>query len=722
MNRIFLFVLLSFIGIGSSRASHFAGAEIRYEFNGTNYTVFLTLFKGCEPNSVSLGQMEQVHFKSASTSANFSQMLNLNSTGFDSIDIACPAKTNSCYIPTSLYPGYITATYVANVTLPAANDWVISWSSCCRIAGMTNILGGTATYCEARLNNVSAINSTPWMPNSPTYYAVANQLLHIPIHAVDPEGDSVAYEFIAPMETATMNTSYATGYSFTNPLGTGGSCQINQAKQTLDLYPTTTGKFALAYKVKDYRNGIKVGEYVREINVSVLSGSTQFTVPMPTSSSVFNIYTCPGQSNNITVTFLDSTATDSVYVSVVAPSLPGFTFSPSTNPGVGTGSATISWTTPGSVNPATLPHFYIKLRVRDNGCPKSVADYAIAVRLKPCASDSVWPGDANGDYTVNIYDPLAIAIANGQTGPSRTGATTTWSAQWCANWANNFYTNNLNMKHADCNGNGTVNSTDLAAVTANYGQWHTKGGAHPKTTGAPELYFDMTGIVLLPGAPVSIPVKLGSSVTPFNNVYGLATRIKVDGLTLTATPTLSTSTSWLGNSSNTLNFSHSTSAGVVDWAYSRTDHQNSNGQGTIAALEFVVPATANQGDIVNLSFDLPKIVDKNGIEIETFNTVDATVTVGWPVSVKDVAGLQYAAVVPNPSDRQAELKFNLHQPGKLTVKIVDMVGRAVWEHNGDFPAGDQSMSLPADLAGGLYLIHLQSDSWQEQPTVKWQKQ
>jgi hypothetical protein len=447
--------------------------------------------------------------------------------------------------------------------------------------------------------------------------------------------------------------------------------------------------------------------------------TAQQTIPTATSSSVFDIYTCPGQNNNITIQFVDSTVTDSVYVSVDPPVIAGWSFNANTNAGPGVGSAIISWTTPVGADPATLPQFSIKLRVRDNVCPvRSAADYFVTVRLQPCSADSVWPGDANDDHTVNLYDPLNIAIAHGKTGAARSGATTSWVPQYCAPWSTSFPTNNANMKHADCDGDGVVSNVDLWAVANNYGKFHLKGsGEQEKTTGAPELYFDLTGVVLLPGANASIPVRVGNVISTVNNLYGLATRIKVDGLGFTASPTIATTNSWLGTTS--LNFTYPVSNSTVDWAHARTDQQEVSGHGVAGVLNFTVPVTATQGQTVHLSFELPKLIDKNGHDI-TFNAINTSLKVGFPNHVDELNAAMKVLVVPNPSGNNASLYLSTTHQGMVDLQIMNVMGQQIWQQQYQLSAGNHELILPISIAPGLYSVRVNASASSE--TTKWIKQ
>jgi hypothetical protein len=704
-------------------ASHFTGGELRYEFNGTNYTLILRLFQACDMGAAQLPATGVVNI--ASTAASFNTLLTLPRISLDTLKNSCPSTPNKCLMPTSNVPGYLVAEYRANITLPSQQaDWVFSYTNAARNS-MVNLSTMGQMYLEATLDNSVAINSSAWLPNTPSYFIVNGATNTIPMQAVDAEGDGLQFDIIAPQQAAATNVTYAPGYSATAPFGTGGIYTINATTQQLTLKSNMMGQFALAMRVKEYRNSVLVGSYIREFSVASLpSTSGAFTYPAPASYAPFTVYTCPGQSHSITLNFTDPTITDSVYVDVTAPSIPGFTFTTTGAGGQPTGTATIGWTTPGTMNPATLPFFVVKMRVRDNGCPKAIVDYALMVRTKQCTVDSVWPGDANGDFTVNIYDPLAIAIANGQTGAARSGATTTWTAQACANWGTTFPTNSVDMKHADCDGNGTVNLTDLGAVTTNWALTHPKEG-HNKQTAGPDLYFDLTGVVLKPGTTVTIPIKLGNTTTQMSDVYGLATRISINGSGSVTTPiTVTTPTTWLGTSGNTLHFTKNNSTNIIDWAHARTDHQNTSGQGQIGTLTFAVPANAVPGAMVSFRFTNTKLIDKDGNDISAFNPVNGEGQVPFPVSVASMPnGVNNISVAPNPAHNTANLNIELAAGAKVEVKMLDMVGKTVYTQAAQYTAGSHTMQLPvAQIANGMYTIHISGEGWSTTPVIKFVKQ
>lgn len=721
MKRFFLIVIALF-SLQQSYASHFSGGEIRYEFNGTDYDIYLTVYNLCN-GGANLPTYAQVVAQSVSQS----QSLNITMTlvSMDTIEINCPNTTNRCYNPsTGSTPGYIQAHFKGNVSLPAqANDWYISYNNCCRVGSIINGSANGGFYIDTWLDNTAAINSNPKMTTAPTYYLSQNDTLALPLQTIDPEGDSIAYRITAPLSEYNVSIPYGGApFSLTHPLGNNDWVHIDASTHTLYLKSATQGVFDIAFYVDEYRNGVKIGSYIRDIAIAVLPSSNTISPPIQSSVNPQYIYTCPGQTvNTVVLNYNDPSIVDSVFLDVEFPQLSGWNFSAVTTNGIPSASTTISWTTPSTLNPATLPFFYIKVKARDNACPGSTAEYSLLVRTRQCLADSVWPGDANGDFTVNIYDPLAIAIASGQTGPTRPGANFAWTAQPCTNWSSVFVTNNTNMKHADCNGDGTVNNSDLAAVAANYNKSHPKGG-RSKPTGNYDLYLDMTGILLSPGKKVSAPIVLGNTVQNLTDVYGIGGRILMDGLQLSSNPTVDNTTGWLINSGNAVNFIQDINPSAFDWVLARTDQQNVSGNGEIGKLEFTVPLSATLGTDVKFSFEDIVLINKDGLPNYDIKPLETQSEILHPEGINDInSSLLSASIVPNPTHTTSNLVIVLGQPADLNVVISDLTGKIIWSISDSYNRGSQMITIPADIGSGIYIVNISAQG-QDATVLKWIKQ
>lgn len=719
MKKLFFLTLLALSYLQAS-ASHLEGGELRYEFNGTNYSVYLTIYSSC--GGIITPSTETIMASGPSLS---STALTATLISRDTINPFCTSTITKCQTPTATLPGYYVTKYVTYITLPSTGVYTFSYSGSARNSAM-NISGGNL-YLEATLDNSTAINSGVWAPNtlSVPIAASSTTLTAIPLQGTDAQGDSIVYTLERPLGGPSSPMTYnAGGFSLSTPFGTGSICSLSN--QVLYIKAPSVGNYSIAIKMSDYRKGVLVGTSLRDFTVWVLNGTGTYSIPLPSSTTNFLSTTCPGQSNTVTMTFNDPVSTDSVFVDVTPPSLSGFTFTVTPSPGIGSGSSTVSWTSPGSLNPATLPNFYFQTNVRDNACPnKGFAKYVHMVVTGPCTSDSVWAGDANGDKTVNIYDPLAIAIAYGETGASRTGASTAWAPQACVPWATNFISN-VNKKHADCDGNGTVNSTDLGAVTSNWSLTHPKGSDNPrnKVTGLPDLYFDHTGIKFTQGATVTVPIKLGSTASPMNNIYGLCARVYVDGVTLTTAPAFTYTGSWLGTPSTTLNFNKKITNNSVDWAYASTSHANMSGQGVIAQMSFIVPSTATPGSKIILRFGSDKMIDKDGNDVGNYNVLSDTVIIEATSTnfITTHSIIQFANIVPNPSQNLAQLFITANTDCHVNIIITDIMGKKVAAQSQAISQGVQYVNLPENISAGMYVISLENKDADIHHQLKWIKQ
>jgi hypothetical protein len=712
------FLLLSTKGI----ASHLSGADIRYEYTGQGnvYRVYFTAIKQCDPSAISLSSTVSLSFSSSSTATYFYR--SLPTISIDTVEEFCTGAYPPCSASGSI--GFIRRVYSDTVSLLPCNDWKIYFEICCRNIGIANLQSPNSysTYVEAFLNNSASPNSSTYLPSPPRLFVQTNSYYTIPLQALDPNSDSIVYEWYHPAASSTTPIPYAGGFSFSNPIN--GTLSLDPIHQILNVQSNQSGKFTLALRVKDYRNGILVGYSVRDFVLYSAPSVLPNSFPIITNPAVLNYATCPGQSNSISLSFSDSTSTDSIFASALTPVVPGFTFNTTSTPGLGTGSVSINWTTPSTFNPADLPYFFINVPVKDNSCPlHAISYYAILVHTSQCNTDSVWAGDANADYTVSFYDALPIAVAYNKTGFMRPNASINWQAEYCADWTDTF-ANGVNIKHADCNGDGHIDTSDLAAITANWGNVHVKpGGIKPKTTGVPDLYFDISGINFFPGSSVSIPISLGDGINTMNNIYGLASKITVGGISLVSPPVIGYSSSWIGNSTNTLQFIKYVDTNQVAWAYARKDHQNVSGNGAIANLDFTIPSNALPGTAISLSFDnSSRIVNSVLADITNYNEKD-TFGIVLSLDVKQLnTRINSAMIVPNPSKNNSNLQLNLSQSVELNISITDIAGRIVSIQDRSCSKGENSISLPSTgLMAGLYIIKINDPSGNLY-TLKWVKE
>jgi hypothetical protein len=350
-----------------------------------------------------------------------------------------------------------------------------------------------------------------------------------------------------------------------------------------------------------------------------------------------------------------------------------------------------------------------------NGCTSTAA--CIYLDATVCI-DSVWPGDANYDLIADNNDILQVALGFGNSGTARSSATIQWQAEASTDWG----IGTPDYKHADCDGSGFVGWNDTVAISQNYGMTHLKPGVHlpaARTTGLPDLYFDLTNITLIAGSTAYIPVMLGTSAVPMNDIMGLAAQVYVVGAALDAPPAIDFSTCWMGNNTNSIHLSKGVNNSRVDFALARTDHQNINGSGQIATLKFDIPQQPSGPAI--LYIDYVTMIDKDGQEITGYNLLDDT-TVIFAVGVEDVSKSQIeASVIPNPSQSAAQLAIRGAMGKAATVRLSSATGQVVklWEQL--VASENVLLPLPEELPAGLYFVEIQTGD-RAPRVIKWLKQ
>jgi hypothetical protein len=347
--------------------------------------------------------------------------------------------------------------------------------------------------------------------------------------------------------------------------------------------------------------------------------------------------------------------------------------------------------------------YSVQVTCQFNGITQYATSNTICIPTPPC-QDSVWPGDANYDHVTNNQDILALGLMFGSTGPSRINPTLNYVAQYCHDWVDTFM-NGVNVKNADCTGNGIVDWNDTLAINLNYGLVHPKlsNETKEKITTLPDLYFDHSAAIIAPSAFIQLPIKLGTSFIPVEHAYGIAGTIRLINFTPSGYPALNYSSSWLANSSTTFNYYKVNNANLVDFTICKTDHLGTSGDGIIASLDLTLPPALPVNQPLIFSFENVKLIDSSGNEIAInvlsdtigINSITANYQNGKPFSID-----------PNPAGDI----LHVSNPDIGMFQIIDMSGRIV--KSSYLKTRGFSSVYIADLPTGFYSYKFSSNnSW-----------
>ena len=719
MKKLFL-LFIAVIAFQSSYASHATGGEIWYEHDTLNtYTIHFRLYNACQgppaPATINL------NYKSVSLAV-VPQTLMLNQT---STYVNNTCIINNCMNPASAYPGINVAEYSGTVSLSgAANDWYfyVYWISRLNSTNM----GSGNLYVDATLDNLN----TPFNNSVAAYSAIdmiqffnSQTTVHLPMY--DADGDSIDVNFVNPLTGSSTglptNINILTPYTYLNPFNSTPAPLLNPSTGNLTLYPALVGGYTFAIKIDEYRGGVLIGSTVRDYAVNYNSNSSNSSPALSGVNNTTNYTTtidvCPTSSLTFTVNSSDPDISDSTFIDALnIPTGSNFTANTAQNQ-IGV----FTWTpTAADVRPQP---YIISFKVRDNNCAEQ--SYGYQVFVTNCNPDSVWAGDANADFTCDNYDVLNIGIANGSTGVTRPGATTTWQAEWCANWANSFI-NNINHKHADCNGDGVVDNVDLASITANYGQVHFKNSniGQYKTLGLPDLRCDVSSVQAHRGSTISIPIMLGSSSSLMNDFYGISATVELLNAKTSAPIGVSKNVSWIGNTSNSFEFEKSIAPNKTAFTFVRNDHQNLiTQQGQIGELSFPIDMTSVIGSKVIIQFSNIKMIKANGAEITDYNVLQDSLTILAPTALNEFEQQNTINIYPNPVKSKTTISIKTDRAQDYKMVLYDVVGRLVdaTVYAGSLHAGEHTIELDlSDKAQGEYLLEIQTELGKKViPIQKW---
>jgi hypothetical protein len=343
-----------------------------------------------------------------------------------------------------------------------------------------------------------------------------------------------------------------------------------------------------------------------------------------------------------------------------------------------------------------------------NNPPCIGADEFNAVNALP--DSLVWPGDADANRLVDNNDLLPIGLGYDSTGPVRTVGGIVWQGDLATNWANYFsiYSPTVNFNHADCNGDGIINADDTLAIVTNYGLTHAKTNNLPSPwrNGVPGLYIQIVQDTVLNNDTVTANIFLGDSATPVNNIYGLAFTFNYDPLVIDSNYSMfSFVSSWLGNSSNSININRNFATGQVQAAITGIDHIARSGNGQIATFVGEITTSNINGktysyyDNINYISNVTAI-DQYGNPISLNAGIDSDYVGFFVNGIKPIA-TPTVSIYPNPAATQIRVSADA---AISAVTITDMLGENVQTISTDNKKSD--MIDISSLSDGVYIVHV----------------
>ena len=446
-----LIFIVCYLVLNSANATHISGADFNYQCVGQDsFYVTLNLFRDC--TGIAAPKNARVTFKSDCGQSFTQRLYKQNGVNGTEISQLCPGSITNSTCSGGMLPGMQQHIYAALVVLtPPCNTWTMQWSLCCRNTTV-NLVGQPEMLVEASLNSVNdSCNNSPVFNAQPILYVCLNQPVDYNFAVTEPDGDSIVYSFINPLDQVVGGTAmpvpFSAGYNFSQPIA---GITLNTSTGQLNFTPTIQGNFVLAVQVceYDYTTGLLQGCVVRDIQFVIIQCTNQAPQAPSAGISSFtgtgaliapdSVLVCDGNTFSFDLVFTDPDVGDSVTLTSNADVvLPGSTVSIiNGNPAT----ITISGTATNGMPP--LNTFVVT--AIDNACPipaTTTASYKILVQQKPSvtvspvqdicrdnvpvtitgnvanASSGIWSGAGAMTNTpgglVNSYTPTGAELSSG---------------------------------------------------------------------------------------------------------------------------------------------------------------------------------------------------------------------------------------------------------------------------------------------------------------------
>ncbi|MEY4927587.1 MAG: hypothetical protein RI894_2023, partial [Bacteroidota bacterium] len=346
------------------------------------------------------------------------------------------------------------------------------------------------------------------------------------------------------------------------------------------------------------------------------------------------------------------------------------------------------------------------------GCNR-IIDFQMPVTVDTVSGGHVHPGDTNNDGVANNLDLLPIALYTGATGPARSPQNTQWT-QSCLNelpWSGYIQNTTTNLKHVDCDGNGTILPNDTLAILQNYGRTHAR---QPLVvyTNVPTISCvfpsDTARNVTYPYTLQS-SINVGDAANPATNIAGLAFTINYDR-TLADSAYMSLSNfSWLGAPNELYHLQHDDGQGHLDVAISRFDGTTRNGFGQVAICNFVITDNIIGRGITGLSYPFNvsvsgiKAIDNQNIDKPMNGAAMHTVFTNMILNTVENSLSQRVHIFPNPLTTH---RLNIHTENLVctAIQISTMLGQVIFS-DVNINKSQFIVDLPT-LSAGVYIVEM----------------
>jgi PKD repeat protein len=411
MKKHFYLVLVSLqflFNLNESKASHLMGGEILWNNIGQDsFLITLYIFGDCNAATPS---GYPLFVKCASTGALYYTI----GTSWNNVEDITPVCDTSCTRCQSLSCSFPYGTrkfsyqYVINLSSAGYCCSIkISFQQTYRSPTITTGGANAGFYIESYLNR--CLNPAD---NSPTFSSPPINILcngkdfifNYGVQDFDTSNsgsllDSITYEWIHPMADEGVTINYNSFYSYDKPIyflnfpnanyAAPSGFHLNPNTGDIQFRPMKAEVTLMVLKVNEFRNGVKIGEIRRDMQIAVINCATNISTPkITTPNNVRSKTVCANSQVSFNFSTSDPNPNDTVTISWNG-AIPGATWT-TTNGQANQPTATLTWTP--TQNQASQIPYTFTVTAKDNTCPipgLTSIQYSITVLPKPIVSHTL---------------------------------------------------------------------------------------------------------------------------------------------------------------------------------------------------------------------------------------------------------------------------------------------------------------------------------------------
>lgn len=285
-----------------TQATHFQGLDMSYTcLDSCNYRFTVTNYWDCsgtvgqthiplDPNDIP----DQPEIDFYGIGSNCSAPVPAGDwevdTGYGITDVTpvCPTAQTRCDQRGSTNPinGVFAFRYtrIYSFCNATCERYTAEFDECCRNDALTSVPNNTGMNVAITVDlTTDPCNNSPRFTNVPTPYLCLGQPFIFNQGAFDPDGDSLAYRLGECFDDRLGNpgfpapapvVDYEAGFSPTAPLGSAWDVSVNPQTGDVSIIPNGGGSEEvglLCLYVEEWRNGVQIGESVRDIQITVLN-------------------------------------------------------------------------------------------------------------------------------------------------------------------------------------------------------------------------------------------------------------------------------------------------------------------------------------------------------------------------------------------------------------------------------------------------------------------